>query len=219
MVGGVEVEIFDVEQEAGAGFSADQVEKRGVRQMCIRPVEHIGNVFEQERNRNTRLHCADFGDDHLGHRLGSRQRQQIGEVAAGNAGEGKVLAVGGRLESLDDRRNLIEIGEVERCIGADGKPDAVGIEGDAADKIEDFGALRGATVDAMVYGDFEHVDVREVRTRPFGKRGAVPDADARRSRRRQSFLPKACSQADFRLDRTLCRYGAVGGIGPIGGGV
>jgi hypothetical protein len=74
-------------------------------------------------------------------------------------------------------------------------------------------------VDAVIHGDFEHVEVREVGASPPGKRGTIADADARRSRRCQSFLPKACSQADFRLDRTLCRYRAVGGIGPTGGGV
>jgi len=36
-----------------------------------------------------------------------------------------VLAIGGRLEALDHGRDAIEIGKVERLVGADRKPDSI----------------------------------------------------------------------------------------------
>ena len=126
MIAGIQIEVLDIEKKPGAGLATDQVEKLGIRQLRIRPFEHVGDVLEQEGNGDARPDGPDFRDDRLGDRLGLRQRQEVGEVAAGDPGECEVLAVGGRLEALDDRRHLIEIGEVERRIGADREPDPVG---------------------------------------------------------------------------------------------
>ena len=106
VIAGIQVEVLDVEQKSGAGLAADQVEKLGIRQLRIRPFEHVGDVLQQEGNGNARLDGAHFRDDRLGDRLGLRQRQEVGEVAARHAREREVLAVGGRLEALDDRRDL-----------------------------------------------------------------------------------------------------------------
>ena len=58
-------------------------------------------------------------------------------------------------------------------------PTPVRIEQTTADAIEDFGTLGGATVDAMIHGDFEHFEAEEVSARPCGERGAIADADPR----------------------------------------
>ncbi len=94
MIARIQIEVLDIEQKAGAGLAADQVEKLGIRQVRIRPLEHVGDILEQKRHRNARLHGPHLGDDRFGDRLGLRQRQQIGEIASGHAREGEVLAVG-----------------------------------------------------------------------------------------------------------------------------
>ncbi len=77
----------------------------------------------------------------FGDRLGLRQRQQVGEIASRHPREGEMLAVGRRLEPFDDRRHLVEIGEIERHIGAEREPDPVRGQWDPADEVEDLGAV------------------------------------------------------------------------------
>ena len=127
--------------------------------------------------RDARLDGAHLGDDRLGHRLGLRHRQQVGEVAVGRAREGQVLAVGRRLEALHDLGDLVEIGEVERHVGADRQPDAVGGQRNLADQIEDRRHGRLAAAEAMIDGDLEHVELLEILARPMADGGAIADAD------------------------------------------
>jgi hypothetical protein len=47
---GIQVEIFDVKEKSGAGLAADQIDKLRVGQIRVRPLEQIGDVFEQEWN-------------------------------------------------------------------------------------------------------------------------------------------------------------------------
>ena len=176
MIGGVEIEILDIEQKTRAGLAADQVEKLGIRQVGVRPFECVGDVFEQEGHGDSRLDRPDLADDHLGDRLGLRQRQQVGEVAAGDPRERKMLAVGGRLEAFDDGRDPVEIAEVERNIGADREPDAVSVQRNAADQFKDFRTLPCAAVDAVIDRHFEYVEAIEIGPRPVRDRGTVAEA-------------------------------------------
>ena len=62
-----------------------------------------------------------------------------------------MLAVGGRLQAVDDGGDLIQIGKVERHVGADRKADAVRGQRDLADQVEDRGASGLAAVHAMIH--------------------------------------------------------------------
>ena len=136
MIAGIQVEVLDIEQKSGAGLAADQVEKLGIGHVRIRPLEQVGYVLEQERDRDARLDGSNLGDDLLGDRLGLRHRQEIAEIAAGDSGEGEMLAVGRRLQTLDDGGDLIQIAEIERHVGPDRKPDPVRQQRNLSDQIE-----------------------------------------------------------------------------------
>ncbi len=139
MIDGVEIEIFDIEQDAGAGLAADQVEKRRVRHFRVRPVEHIGYVFSKRngtgmRERIVRTLATISSATSCVFGNGSK----LARSRPGTRGERQMLAVGRRLQPGDDIRDLIEIGKIERHVGADREPDAVGVERNTADEIEDF---------------------------------------------------------------------------------
>ena len=82
MIVRIQVEVFDVKKQTGAGLAADQIEKLDIGHPGFRPFEQIADVLEQKWHRDARLNRADFGDDRLRDLLGLRQRQQIGEIAA-----------------------------------------------------------------------------------------------------------------------------------------
>ena len=98
-------------------------------------------------------------------------------VAARDAGEGQMLAISRRSEALHDRSDFVQVGEVEGHVGADRKPDPMCGQGNPTDQIENRRLNRSAAANAVVYGDFEDVEVLEVITRPTTDGRAIPDAD------------------------------------------
>jgi hypothetical protein len=60
-----------------------------------------------------------------------------------------------------------------------GKADPMRIDWNAAYKIEDLGALRGAAVDAMINRDLKQVETLQIRASPFGNSGTVAEAYCR----------------------------------------
>ena len=124
-----------------------------------------------------RLHGSYFRDDRLGDSLGPRQGEEVGEIAARDPGEREVLAIGGRLEALDDCRDLIKVGEIERLVGPNRKTDAVSGERNPADQVENPRLLLFAAIDTVINGDFERVEPVEILPRPFTNGGTIPDAD------------------------------------------
>ena len=173
----VHIEVLYVEQDPGAGLAADKLEKLCVRQFRIRPVEDVGDVLEQEWNRNPRLDGPHLGDDQFGDRLGFRQGKEIAEIASRDSRESEVFAVGGCLEAVHKAGDLVHISKVERLVGADRKPDAMRGQRDFADQIEVHGAVSLAAGHAMVQGDLKHIEAREVRARPFIEIASIPDAN------------------------------------------
>ncbi len=91
----IQIDILDIEQQPGAGLAADQVEEFRIGHLGVRPFEHVGDVLQEERHRDAGLDGTHLGDDLLRRLLGLRQRQEVGEIAARDPGEGEVLAVGG----------------------------------------------------------------------------------------------------------------------------
>src|SRR5882757_7809983 len=90
-----------------------------------------------------------------------------------------MLAVGRRLQAVDDGGDLIHIGKVERRVGADRKPDAVRSQWNLPDEIKDRGAGSLAAGHAMIQGDLEHIELREVRAGPLIDVSPIADAYSR----------------------------------------
>ena len=122
-----------------------------------------------------------FCDDSFSNLLGLGQWQQIGKIAARNTRERQMLAVGRRLQALDDVGDLIEIAKIELHVRADRKSDTMRIERDAADKIEDFILLCPTTVDAVIHGNFEDVEGTKIGTCPICQDGTVSQPNTRLS--------------------------------------
>ncbi len=145
----------------------------------VRPLECVGDVFEQKWNRNPGLNHANFRDDGFGNRLGFRQRQQIREVTARNAGEREVLAERRRLEAIDDRRDLIQIGEIERRVCPDRQTNPVRRQRNHVDQIEDRGSQCPAAVKVVIDGYLKDIETIEIAARPLRDGRTKPDADGR----------------------------------------
>jgi hypothetical protein len=167
VVAGIEIEVLDVEEKSGTGLAADHVEKLGIGHLRIRPLEQVGYILEQERNGDTRLDRTNLGDDLLGDRLGLRQREEIAETAAGDPSKGEMLAVSGRLQTLDDGSDLIQIGGIEGDVGPNRKSDPVRQQWYLSDQIENRGLDGFSAADAVVDRDFENVEMIEVLAHPI----------------------------------------------------
>ena len=178
MVSRIEANIFDIEQKPGARLGKDKIEKRHLIHLWLRPFEDIGDVLKQERNRNNGSDCTHLRNDRFGNRDCPRKRHQVHEIAAWHPREGEMLAIGTRAEPLDRAGNLIEIENVERHIGSDGKPDTVRDHGNFTREVEDAVAPRGISVDAMIDDDFERIEPVEVLACPRIEPLAISDADA-----------------------------------------
>src|SRR5215213_1602624 len=63
MIGGIEVEVLNVEQDSCARLAADQIKKLGIGKVGVRPVKRIRDVFKQERYWNTRPDRVNFRND------------------------------------------------------------------------------------------------------------------------------------------------------------
>ena len=88
-----------------------------------------------------------------------------------------MLAVGWRLQTLDDRGDLIQIGEIERNVGPDREPDPVRQQRNLADEIENRRLGGFAAGYAVVDRDLEHVELIEVVTRPISYGRAIAQTD------------------------------------------
>ncbi len=73
-----------------------------------------------------------------------------------------MLAISTCPEAIDDGGNLVQISEIKRRVGADGQSDTMRRQRDPIDQIIDGGALRAAALDAVIDGDFKHIETVEV---------------------------------------------------------
>src|SRR5205823_11557790 len=81
------------------------------------------------------------------------------------------------LEALDRRSHLVEIREIERRVGAEGKADPVRGERNPSDQIKNRRFLAVASVDAVVDRNFQHIKPVEMIARPLVNDGTISDAD------------------------------------------
>ena len=79
-----------------------------------------------------------------------------------------MLAIGGSAQAINDLRDLFQVSEIKRHVRSDRKAYSMGVERNAADKIKYLGPLRRATVDAVIHGDLQDVEVLEIGARPLG---------------------------------------------------
>ena len=70
-----------------------------------------------------------------------------------------MLAIGGSAQALNDLRDLIQVSEIKRHVRSDRKSYPMGVEGNAANKIKYLGPLHRATVDAVIHGDLQDLEV------------------------------------------------------------
>ena len=177
MIAGIQVEIFYVEKKPGAGFSANPAEKFRVRQPRTRPREKISDVLEEERNADPRLDRPDLCNDRLGDCFSLRQRQKIGEIAAGDSCKGEMFAIGRRFQAIDQFGNLVQIAKIDRHVSADRKADTMCRQRDGTDQVKDRGLRPFAAIEAVIHGNLEHVESTELSTRPFVNGSPVSDPD------------------------------------------
>ncbi len=83
------------------------------------------------------------------------------------------------MQTLHDGCNFVEVGEVDRHVGADRQPDAVGSQRNVANEIKNRGVNGFVATDAMVNSNFKDIEMIEILPRPIANSGAIADADRR----------------------------------------
>ena len=93
-----------------------------------------------------------------------------------------MLAVRWCLNAIDDGGDLVEIGEIDWNIRADGKPYPMRSHRNALGKIEDRRLQFAAAMDAVIDRDLKHVKMIEVLARPSSDGVTIPNSDRRTCR-------------------------------------
>src|SRR5262245_6268445 len=183
VIGGGDIDVVDVEQEAATGAPGELFKKVDLRHLILCETKISRGVLDKDSSVECLLHLIDVGGNER-QRLGRvGQRQQIVEIGRLVRGPGKMLGEQARLIAPDQRGKPAEMLAIKRLRTADREADSVERQRVVAPYAAQHVMWRPAGTHIVLRVHLEPADVG-----PVSENGVIvlmfqPDAGAKRDRR------------------------------------
>ncbi len=178
----IDMKIGDIAEPAAARALENAREKFGLVHFAAGDAHDRGDVFQNERRVDALAHRVDVTRHDVDRFARMGQRRQMADVDSVGAGEAEMFAPPGRIETRDQRRELLEIAGVDALGRADGEIEPMRDDGEMGAQQIELGKLLGRGVEIMIRDDFDEVDACAIGEEIGAEGRAIAQPRAQRAR-------------------------------------